>query len=148
MYPRKHDTPAERDRVGDGRADYSGKHRRHGVNHQVVTGPTGKPVWIPRALPGRAHRTVKTCIRLRIPAPAGMAYTGAGGTFAVPTRSTARKESTVGQRPPNRAHARLRHPVERGVATVKRWRIFRHARCSPNWLTSAAEAVPTFELHR
>ncbi|MER7773039.1 IS5/IS1182 family transposase, partial [Kitasatospora phosalacinea] len=28
------------------------------------------------------------------------------------------------------------------------WRIFRHARCSPNWLTSAAKAVLTLELQR
>lgn len=48
-------TLAECDRVGDGRADYSGKHRRHRVNHQVITGPTGRIVWISKALPGRTH---------------------------------------------------------------------------------------------
>ncbi|GLW73637.1 IS5 family transposase [Kitasatospora phosalacinea] len=149
-------TLAECDRVGDGRADYSGKHRRHGVNLQVITDPTGRLVWISRALPGRTHdltaarthRIVKTCARLHVPALADMAYTGAGGTFAVPTRRPARKELSPAQRSLNRAHARLRHPVERGVATLKRWRIFRHARCSPNWLTSAAKAVLTLELQR
>lgn len=35
-------TLAECDRVGDGRADYSHKHRRHGVNVQVVTDPVGQ----------------------------------------------------------------------------------------------------------
>ncbi|MFD8087731.1 transposase family protein, partial [Kitasatospora sp. NPDC059722] len=149
-------TLAECDRVGDGRADYSGKHRRHGVNLQVITGPDGKLVWISRALPGRTHdltaarthRIVKTCVRLRIPALADLAYTGAGGTVAVPIRRPPRKELSVGQRSLNRAHAQLRYPVERGVATVKRWRIFQHARCSPNWLTSAAKAVLTLELQR
>ncbi|BFV61245.1 transposase family protein [Kitasatospora sp. CMC57] len=149
-------TLAECDRVGDGRADYSGKHRRHGVNLQVITGPTGRVVWVSRALPvrthdltaARTHRIVKTCIRVRVPALADMAYTGAGGTFAVPTRRPPRGELTAGQRSLNRAHARLRYPVERGVATLKRWRIFRRARCSPNWLTSAAKAVLTLELHR
>lgn len=29
-------------RVGDGRADHSHKHRRHGVNVQVVTDPGGR----------------------------------------------------------------------------------------------------------
>ncbi|AUY54500.1 hypothetical protein C2142_26800 [Streptomyces sp. CB01881] len=118
--------------------------------------PKGQLVWISRALPGRTHdltaarnhRIVKTCVRLRVPALADMAYTGAGGTFAVPTRRPPRKELSVGQRSLNRAHARLRYPVERGVATVKRWRIFHHARCSPNWLTSAAKAVLTLELQR
>ncbi|WP_330290160.1 transposase family protein [Streptomyces sp. NBC_00576] len=141
-------TLAECDQVGDGRADHSGKHRRHGANHQVITDPTGKLVWISGALPdrthdltaARTHRIVKTCGRLRIPALADMAYTGAGGTAAVPTRRPARKELSVGQRSLNRAHARLRYPVEHGIATVKRWRIFQHARCSPNWLTSAARS--------
>ncbi|ROR37403.1 DDE superfamily endonuclease [Kitasatospora cineracea] len=128
VYLRKHDTLAriaagpeyvlvdgtlaECDRVGDGRADYSGKHRRHGVNHRVITSPTGRLLWISRAPPGRTHdltaarthRIVKTCARLHIPAPADMACTGAGGTFAVPTRRLPRKEPSVRQRSVNRAH--------------------------------------------
>lgn len=44
--------------------------------------------------------------------------------------------------------ARLRYPVERGMATLKRWRIFRHARCSPNRLSSAAKAILTLERQR
>ncbi|WP_346186797.1 transposase family protein, partial [Streptomyces osmaniensis] len=38
-------TLAECDRVGDGRADYSHKQRRHGVNVQVVTDPGGRLLW-------------------------------------------------------------------------------------------------------
>ncbi|MGY3205716.1 hypothetical protein ACVW19_006231 [Streptomyces sp. TE5632] len=48
-------TLAECDRTGDGRAHYSAKHRRHGVNVQVVTAPTGDVLWISPALPGRTH---------------------------------------------------------------------------------------------
>ncbi|NEA49883.1 transposase family protein, partial [Streptomyces sp. SID10815] len=48
-------TLAECDRVGDSRADYSAKHRRHGVNVQVVTDPAGEVLWISPALPGRTH---------------------------------------------------------------------------------------------
>lgn len=149
-------TLAECDRVGDARADYSGKHRRHGVNLQLITGPRGELLWISRPLPGRTHdltaarthRIVKTCARLCIPALADMAYIGAGATVAVPARRPPGKELSAGQRSLNRAHARLRYPVERGMATLKRWRIFRHARSSPNWLTSAAKAVLTLEHHR
>ncbi|GAA2768608.1 hypothetical protein GCM10010103_76510 [Streptomyces paradoxus] len=47
-------TLAECDRVGDSRADYSHKHRRHGVV-QVVTDPDGRLLWLSPALPGRAH---------------------------------------------------------------------------------------------
>ncbi|CAL9329523.1 hypothetical protein SUDANB105_00043 [Streptomyces sp. enrichment culture] len=43
-------THAECDRVGDSRADFSHKHRRHGVNVQVVADPEGKLLWISPAL--------------------------------------------------------------------------------------------------
>lgn len=49
-------TLAECDRVGDGKADYSAKHKRHGgVNVQVVTDPVGQIMWLSPALPGRTH---------------------------------------------------------------------------------------------
>ncbi|MCD0483704.1 transposase [Streptacidiphilus sp. ASG 303] len=55
------------------------------------------------------------------------------------------QDLTARPRARNRAHARLRCPVERGMATVKNRRMFRHARCGPNRLTSAAKAVLTLE---
>ena len=55
-------TPAVCDRVGDSRADYSHKHRRHGVNVQVVTDPAGRLLISP-ALPGRAHDLTAARIR-------------------------------------------------------------------------------------
>ena len=66
---------AERDRVGDSRADFSHEHRRHGVNVQVVTNPAGRLLWISPALPGRthdltaarAHRIIRICERLGVP---------------------------------------------------------------------------------
>jgi hypothetical protein len=65
------ETLSECDRLGDGRTDYSAKHRRHGVNVQVVTDPEGRLLWISPALPGRAHdltaacthRIIRTCER-------------------------------------------------------------------------------------
>ncbi len=48
-------TLAACDRVDDSRADYSDKHRKHGVNLQVVTAPDGTLVWISPALTGRIH---------------------------------------------------------------------------------------------
>ncbi|MEE1798390.1 IS5/IS1182 family transposase, partial [Streptomyces sp. JV176] len=38
-----------------------------------------------------------------------------------------------------------RAPVERGMAHLKPWRIFRKSRISPNHMTSIAKAVPTLE---
>lgn len=54
------------DRVGVGGphgADlwWSGKHKRHGGNIQVLSGPDGFPLWVSAARPGREHDT--TCAR-------------------------------------------------------------------------------------
>ncbi|MFF3016537.1 transposase family protein [Streptomyces sp. NPDC057939] len=100
-------TLAECDRVGDGRADHSHKHRRHGVNVQVVTDPGGRLLWLSPALPDRTH------------------------------------EKSL-----NRALAAARAPVERGVASLKCWRIFRRSRCSPNRMTSIVKAILTLERQR
>jgi hypothetical protein len=47
------------DRVGMGsgydRAFYSGKHKRHGVNVQVLADPAGRLIWASPALPGARH---------------------------------------------------------------------------------------------
>lgn len=61
-------TLAECDRLGDSQADYSHKHRRHGVNVQVVTDPTGHVLWISPALPGRRCHDL-TAARTHRPAP-------------------------------------------------------------------------------
>jgi DDE superfamily endonuclease len=37
---------------GRDRAFYSGKHKRHGVNVQVLADPAGRLVWASPALPG------------------------------------------------------------------------------------------------
>jgi hypothetical protein len=131
-------TLAECDRVGDGRAGYSHKHRRHGVNVQAVTDPTGHVLWISPALPGRCHdltaarthRIIRICERQDVPILADRAYTGAG-----PRVTTGRRRPPGGQLPPtermvNRALATSRAPVERGMARLKSWRIFRRSRCS------------------
>ncbi|WP_406191842.1 transposase [Streptomyces sp. NBC_01017] len=149
-------TIAECDRVGDGERDYSGKARRHGVNIQAVTGPTGKLIWYSPALPGRTvditaartHRIITVCERLKIPVLADKAYEGAGGTFCTPYKRHRGRELTAHQKSVNRAHARLRSPVERAFALLKSWRIFRRARCSPNRLTSIVKAILTLEKHR
>ncbi len=120
-------TLAECDRVGDGRGDHSGRHRRHGVNLQVITAPDGQILWISRVLPGRTHdltaarthRIINTCARLGVPVLADLGYLGAGGTFAVPHRRRPRQELNPRHRSLNKAHARLRYPVERGMARTQ-----------------------------
>ncbi len=68
-------TLAECDRVGNSQDGYSGKHRKHGVNVQAVTGPSGELIWYSPALPGRTaditaartHKIVAICERLKVP---------------------------------------------------------------------------------
>ncbi len=160
---RKHDpdfvlldgTLAECDRVGDSRADYSAKHRRHGVNVQVVTDPAGEVLWISPALPGRthdltaarAHRIIRICERQGVPILADRAYTGAGpgsppGSNAHPAANSPHPAHR--QPGPGRGTA----PVERGMARLKSWQIFRRSRISPNRMTVIAKAVLTLERQR
>ncbi|GHE14032.1 transposase family protein [Streptomyces alanosinicus] len=149
-------TLAECDRVGDSRADYSHKHRRHGVNVQVVTDPAGRLLWISPALPGRAHdltaarthRIIRICGRQGAPILADRAYRGASPWVATPLRRPPGRELTPTRQTVNRALSATRAPVERGVARLKSWRIFRRSRCSPNRMTSIAAAVLTLERQR
>ncbi|MEV6742375.1 transposase family protein [Streptomyces sp. NPDC051104] len=128
-------TLAECDRVGDGRADYSAKHRRHGVNVQVVTDPHGRVLWLSPALPGRSHdltaararRIIRTCGRQGVPILAARAYIGASAWMTTPARRPAGGELTLTQQIVNRALPRARAPVEGGVARLKSWRIFRQS---------------------
>ncbi|MEU9602434.1 transposase family protein [Streptomyces sp. NPDC048109] len=144
------------DRVGDSRADYSHKHRRHGVNVQLVTDPAGRLLWISPALPGRAHdltaarthRIIRICERQGVPVLADRAYIGAGPWVTTPLRRPPGGDLTPTQRTVNRALSAARAPVERGVARLKSWRIFRKARCSPNRMSSISAAVLTLERHR
>ncbi|GHB88031.1 IS5 family transposase [Streptomyces umbrinus] len=149
-------TLAECDRVGDSRADYSHKHRRHGVNVQVVTDPEGRLLWISPALldrahdlsAARAHRIIRICERQGVPILADRAYMGAGPWVTTPLRRPPGGDLTPTQQTVNRALSAARAPVERGVARLKSWRIFRRSRCSPNRMTSIAAAVLTLERHR
>ncbi|MFE3526832.1 transposase family protein [Streptomyces sp. NPDC059161] len=148
-------TLAECDRLGEGRSDYSAKHRRHGVNVQVVTDPTGNILWISPALPGRCHdltaaRThhiIRICERQGVPILADRAYMGAGPWVTTGLKRPPHGELTPTQRTINQAPTRSRAPAERAMARLKSWRIFRRSRCSPNRMTSIAKAVLTLESH-
>lgn len=158
-------TLAECDRVGDGRADYSHRHRRHGVNVQVVTDPGGRPLWLSPALPGRSHdltspslrpgapparthRIIRICERRGVPVLAALAYQGGGPWVTTGIKRQPLHELTLTEKTVNRALAAARAPVGRGVARLKAWRILRRSRCGPNHMTSIAKAVLTLERQR
>ncbi|MFG2487907.1 transposase family protein [Streptomyces virginiae] len=149
-------TLAECDRVGDSRADFSQKHRRHGVNVQVVADPTGNLLWISPALPGRTHdltaarthRIIRICERQGVPVLADRAYIGASPWVTTPIRRLPGQDLTTTQQTINRALSAARAPVERSIARLKSWQILRRARCSPNRMTVIAAAVLTLERQR
>ncbi|GHB86229.1 hypothetical protein GCM10010306_096360 [Streptomyces umbrinus] len=43
------------DRIAAGAPYYSGKHKRHGMNVQVLTDPIGRLLWASPVLPGPTH---------------------------------------------------------------------------------------------
>lgn len=79
---------------------------------------------------------------------ADLAYQGAGPWLTTGIKRKPLQELTPTEKTRNRALAATRAPVERGVARLKSWRIFRRSRCSPNRMTSIAKAILTLELQR
>lgn len=96
----------------------------------------------------RTHGVIRSCERQGVPILADRAYMGAGPWVTTPLRRPPGRGLTPTQQTVNRALSAARAPLERGVARLKSWRIFRHARCSPNRMTSIAKAVLTLERHR
>jgi hypothetical protein len=147
-------TVAETDRV---RADghYSGKVRREGVNLQVITADEGTLLWISPALPGgthdvkaaREHDIISACTQLDLEVLADKGYIGAGGTVITPIKRRPKTELSGKHKASNKVHAALRAPVERTIARIKQWRILRHARISPNKLSSVSAALLTLMIH-
>lgn len=149
-------TLVECDRVGNSRADYSAKHRRHGVNDQVVTDPAGQVLCISPALPGRTHdltaarthKIIRICERQGVPVLADRAYQGAGTWAATGLRRSPGGDLTPTQRTVNRALAQAGAPVERGMARLKAWQIFCRSRISPNRMTVIAKTALTLDSQR
>jgi hypothetical protein len=134
------------DRVAADRPFYSGKHRRHGMNLQVIATPDGDIVWVSGPLPGAVHDLTAARIWgiLRELAAAGLivladkGYTGAGDHVRIPCKGKNKPES---QKAANRAHAKLRSPGERANAQLKTWRILRKLRCCPWKAGELAKAI-------
>ena len=134
------------DRVATDRPFYSGKHRQHGMNLQVIATPDGDILWVSGPLPGAVHDLTAARIWgiVRELAAAGLivladkGYTGAGDHIRTPYKGKNKPES---QKAANRAHAKLRGPGERANAQLKTWRILRKLRCCPWKAGQLAKAI-------
>ncbi|EDY43597.1 IS5-like element ISStsp4 family transposase [Streptomyces sp. SPB074] len=141
------------DRVAADRPFYSGKHKKHGMNVQVITDPMGRLLWASPALPGavhdvraaREHGIVDALTRADVTCWADKGYRGAGGTVRIPYWGRWDTLS-AGQQAVNRSHAKIRALVEQAMATLKSWRLLRKLRCSTTRITSLVQAVLTLHL--
>ena len=143
-------------RLGEIAADrpfYSGKHKKHGMNVQVIADPKGRLLWAAPALAGAAHDVraarehgiIDALTEAGINCWADKGYQGGGGTVRLPYRG--RWDSlSIGQQAVNRSHAKVRALVEQAIATLKSWRLLRKLRCSTTRITSIVRAVLTLRL--
>ncbi|MDT5033307.1 MAG: hypothetical protein QOC94_3478 [Actinoplanes sp.] len=115
------------DRVADQQPYYSGKHKRHGVNVQVIADPAGRLVWASPALPGSTHdvtaaRTlglIEALSNADVMTFADKGYQGAGGTIRTPFKRAPPPAPTLTQpesrqplprQDPGPRRTRQRHP--------------------------------------
>lgn len=141
------------DRIAADRAFYSGKHKKHGMNVQVITDPRGRLLWASPALPGavhdikaaRTHGIIDALAKRSAECRADKGYRSADGTIRLPYWG--RWETlSAGQQAVNRSHAKIRALVEQAIATLKIWRLLRKLRCSTTRITSLVQAVLTLHL--
>lgn len=141
------------DRIAVNTPYYSGKHKRHGMNVQVLTGPFGRLLWASPALPGsthdltaaRQHGIIAALAAAGLRCWADKAYQGAGGHVLVPFRGRRLKQW---KRRHNTTHAKIRFLGEQAIATLKGWRLLRKLRCSTNRNTNVVKAVVVFTTHQ
>ena len=143
---------------GRDRPYYSGKHKVHGLNVQVLADPAGRLIWVSPPLPGarhdmgaaREHGIIGALNAAGISTIADTAYQGGGPAVRVPQRrrrldpDTGRyRRLSCSQKQVNTAHARQRGPGERANAELKNWKILRKIRSSPNRADELVAAVQT-----
>jgi hypothetical protein len=130
---------------------YSGKHRAHGGNVQVVCDPTGFPVAVSDVQPGSTHDLAAAratgflgalhaaAALLGLFALADKGYDGAGIGIHTPTKGGNLAPSTACR---NRLLTRLRAEGERGIALLKtRWKALRRIRLCPQRIGAIVAAA-------
>lgn len=143
------------DRIAADRPFYSGKHKMHGMNLQVIASPEGTILWVSGELPGSTHDTAAARLWTILAALRDVGlialgdkgyhgYDETGEHVLTPYKGRNKPPS---QKDANRAHARLRGPGERANAQLKSWRILRKLRCSPDRAGNLAKAIHVLHNH-
>jgi DDE superfamily endonuclease/Helix-turn-helix of DDE superfamily endonuclease len=133
------------DRVAADRPFYSGKHKHHGMNLQVLASPRGDVLWVSGSLPGSVHDMKAARIwgvleQLQAAGVLTLADKGYHGAVhaLTPYKGKGKPQS---QKDANRAHAQHRAPGERANAQLKQWAILRKLRCCPRSAGTIARAI-------
>lgn len=132
---------------------FSGKHRHHGANIQVLSTPNGWPIWTSPVEPGSTHDLTSarrhvlpalypTAVR-GLPVLADKGYTSAGAGIRVPVRRRRGGRdldpATTGW---NSYINTYRAPVERAISVLKiRWRALKHVTLDPQRVGAMAAAA-------
>jgi len=133
---------------------YSGKHKRHGGNIQVLTGPTGYPEWVSDVEPGSTHDITAARVHALpalypaaargLPTLTDKGYVGAGIGIHVPIRG---RNLHADNRTRNAMISALRAPSERANALLKRtWKALERVTLDP-WRIGAIVAAALVLLH-
>lgn len=133
---------------------YSGKHKRHGGNIQVLTGPGGYPEWVSDVEPGSTHDIIAArrhalgalypAAAAGVPTLTDKGYLGAGIGIQVPTKGDDLAADNLTR---NTLINALRAPAERANALLKRtWKALERVTVDPRRIGAVTAAALTL-LH-
>ena len=130
---------------------FSGKHRAHGGNVQIVSDPDGHPVAVADVEPGSTHDLTAAraggflgalyaaAALLGLPTLADKGYAGAGAGIQTPTKGRGLHPDNLAR---NRLLGCLRAQGERGIALLKtRWKALNRIRLCPQRISAIAKAA-------
>ena len=130
---------------------FSGKHKAHGGNVQIVSDPDGHPVAVSEVEPGSVHdlaaarRTgflgavYAAAALLGLPALADKGYHGAGAGVLTPTKGRGLHPDNLAR---NQLIGCLRAEGERGIALLKtRWKALNRIRLCPQRIGAITKAA-------
>ena len=142
------------DRVAADRPFYSGKHKKHGMNLQVIASPDGDALCVSGALPGSVHDKKAEWIwgvlaELEAAGLVTLADKGyQGSTYAkVPCKGKNKPESQKKPTAPTRNSVhqeKERTPSSRPA--LKTWRILRELCCCPWRAGQLAKAIHVLQI--
>ena len=134
------------DRVAADRPFYRGKHKKHGMNLQVIASPAGDILWVSGALPGAVHDKKAEWIwgvlaELEAAGLIVLADKGyQGSTYAIiPYKGKNKPQSQNAPTARTRSSAR---PASAN-AQLKTWKILRKLRCCP-WKPGGSPRPSTY----